>query len=76
MLEYAISRAALEGSVGNTSIHIPLTDITDAEGPTYTDDAVDTMLKVTITTTWVDANDVKEIFESKYEDEQEKEDEL
>ncbi len=69
MLEYAISRAALEGNVGSTTIHIPLTDITDAEGPQYTDDAADTMLKVTIITSWEDADDVQEIFQSNYEDE-------
>jgi hypothetical protein len=67
LLHYALTRAALEGKVGSSVIHVALPELTDAEGPVFTEDADEVMLKVTITTEWVDADDVGDIFESNLE---------
>lgn len=66
LLNYLISRASLEGNVGTVSIHIPLMEITDSEGPAFTDDAINTVLKITVTTAWEAADDVEELLESDF----------
>jgi hypothetical protein len=71
-----MSRASLEGKTGTSVINIPLAELTDAEGPIFTEDADDMMLKVTITTEWVDADDVDALFESNYDSDPEEQGDL
>jgi len=67
LLHYLICRAALEGNIGTAAIHVPLTEITDVEGPTFTADADNVVLKISVTTSWEAADDVEELFESDLE---------
>jgi hypothetical protein len=68
LLHLLIAKASLEGNIGTASIYVPLTEITDSEGPTFTDDAAGTVLKVTVTTSWESADDVEDLLETNFED--------
>jgi hypothetical protein len=64
LLQLLVSRAVLEGVVGEACINIPLSDMMDPyEGLKFTEDAADVVLKVRIITEWEDADDVEEIIE-------------
>lgn len=73
-LEYIISRAILEGKIGESVISIPLTNFeTPHESFKFTDDAQDLALKLTIQTDWISAEEAEELIETNL-DEEEQED--
>lgn len=69
LLQILISRAVLQGTVGEASINIPFIEIADPyEGIKLTEDALDLVLKVRITTEWEDAADVESKVETNFEE--------
>ena len=53
VLEYLISRAMLQGKTGTSTVTVRMTDYEDLlEGPQFTEDAEDLVLKITMTTEW------------------------
>ena len=72
LLQYLISRAILEGKVGEASINIPFVEIAHPyEGIKITEDALDLVVKVRISTEWTEIEDVKEIVETNFNEEYE-----
>lgn len=70
VLSYLISRAVLEGKTGESILKIPLTDfMNEFEGVQFTDDAVDIVLEVKITTSWNDGHEAD--LETKLDDPEE-----
>lgn len=60
VLSYLISRAVLEGKIGESVLKIPLTDfMNEFEGVKFTDDAVDIVLEVRIQTSWDSGSEVE-----------------
>jgi len=52
-LEYIISKAMLEGKVGETTLEIPMTDMISAyEGPRFKAESASLVLKLQIKTSW------------------------
>lgn len=57
VLGYLISRAVLEGKIGDSTLSIPMTDfITEFEGIKFTEDITDLVLKIKIITSWDSAD--------------------
>lgn len=57
-LEYVISRAFLEGKVGSIALTLPMSDIMDQhEGPKFQNEALGNVLKISITTEWVEGGE-------------------
>lgn len=69
LLQIMISRAILEGRIGDASINIPFIEIADPyEGVKVTEDAMDLVLKVTIITEWEDIEDTDSKIETNFAD--------
>ncbi len=69
-LEYAISRAFLQGKMGTIVLTLPMSDIMDQyEGPTFENEALGNVLKITVTTEWSEGGNEDDI-ESDFEDEE------
>lgn len=71
LLQILISRAILEGRIGEATINIPFIEVADPyEGIKVTEDALDIVLKVTISTEWGDIEDSPTKIETSFEEEE------
>lgn len=69
LLQYLISKAVFEGRTGSATINIPLLDFVDPyDGVEFTNDALDLVLKVKITTSYDSVDAVQELIESDMDD--------
>lgn len=66
VLQYLISKAMLEGRLGQSVAIIPMTDmVSPYEGPIVPPDILDLVLKINISTEWISSEDALEIYADK-----------
>jgi hypothetical protein len=73
-IEYIITKAVLEGKTGDTIIHVPLTDFAQSEeGPKFTEDAAELVLRIDLTTSWENTDDVEDLIVTNLDEEEDEE---
>ncbi len=76
VLDYLISRAVLEGKVGESTLQVPLSDfVTEFEGPKFSDDVDGLVLRVKIITSWDTSELAEPVIEDFIEEDPDNEDE-